>query len=136
MMERAGLIGAKALTHLKARLVEERRQLQNQIDTELSQRDNASSADIVAAVKDRGDESVADLYSDLELAGAERHVQRLSDVEDALYRIKNNEYGVCLECAQRIDARRLDADPAAGCCIRCQTRRENTPSAKDVTPSL
>ncbi len=100
-------------------------------------RDSASSyRHVIDSVRDRGDESVADLYADLGLALTEQHVERLRSVESALDRIKNDTYGICSSCGEGVDPERLEADPAVSRCFRCQSRVESTPSAKDVTPSL
>ena len=61
---------------------------------------------------------------------------RLRAIENALYRIKKNVYGICLDCEKPVNRARLDADPAVIRCIDCQSRTESAPSAKDVTPSL
>ena len=41
-------------------------------------------------------------------------------VSEALERIKTGEYGVCAECEEPINERRLNAIPWAKFCIRCQ----------------
>src|SRR5690242_10632859 len=39
---------------------------------------------------------------------------------DAIERIEDGTYGICVECEQPIAAARLNAVPWAGLCIRCQ----------------
>jgi DnaK suppressor protein len=45
-------------------------------------------------------------------------------VTEALKRIEDNTYGVCLECEEPISARRLAALPWAKYCISCQDAKD------------
>jgi RNA polymerase-binding transcription factor DksA len=49
---------------------------------------------------------------------------RLRDLNDAQDRLFDGGYGVCSDCANRISAKRLEADPAASLCIACQQLAE------------
>ncbi len=44
----------------------------------------------------------------------------LLEIDNALSRLANGTYGVCLECGERIQARRLDSAPWTKFCRRCQ----------------
>jgi DnaK suppressor protein len=44
----------------------------------------------------------------------------LRDVEDALTRIKNGNYGICKYCSKEIVKKRLEARPASSSCIECK----------------
>jgi DnaK suppressor protein len=44
----------------------------------------------------------------------------LREISDALQRIENGTYGVCLECEEPISAKRLEAVPWARYCVTCQ----------------
>lgn len=129
-------LGAADIESLRQTLETESTSLKQEINELLSSEGGGAHASVVDAVRDRGEESVADLYSDLGLARIERQVERLRGVESALYRIKQGEYGDCVECAGVISPGRLRADPAVARCIGCQSRAEDTRSAKDPTPSL
>lgn len=121
----------------RRQLADERNTLTSEMNAELACNSDARDRlHVIDSVRDRGDEAVADLYSDLTLTSIQSHVDRLQTIENALYRIKKNVYGVCLDCAKPIDKARLEADPAVTRCIDCQTLAESTPSAKDPTPSL
>lgn len=72
---------------------------------------------------------MADLGSDnsrhemeLQLLTGEGDVLEL--IEEALERLKNNEYGNCLDCGDIIPEARLRAKPHAQCCIKCKSIRE------------
>jgi RNA polymerase-binding transcription factor DksA len=53
------------------------------------------------------------------LAGAR---QALADIDTALYRIFNGEYGNCLTCGQPIDMQRLSTLPQTALCADCHRR--------------
>lgn len=86
------------------------------------------------AHSDQGTQDLADrassaytkefLYS---LSNSERKV--LYMVEQALERIKQNAFGICQECEEKIGKKRLDAVPWAAYCINCQEQEEKRKGA-------
>jgi DnaK suppressor protein len=46
----------------------------------------------------------------------------LREISDALVRIEQGNYGVCLECEEPISAKRLEALPWARYCVSCQEK--------------
>jgi len=73
---------------------------------------------------DSGDESMANALADFNVAQLDRHVQSLRDIEAALQRVRNAEYGVCTDCGDDVGFARLQAYPTAKRCIVCQEKRE------------
>lgn len=53
---------------------------------------------------------------------------RLRDINDAQDRLLDGAYGRCVDCGKDIDARRLQANPAASLCIVCQRMADTEPS--------
>jgi DnaK suppressor protein len=53
-----------------------------------------------------------------------RRRQKLMQIEAALRRIENDEYGYCQECGDDIAAARLKVDPTVLLCIRCAEASE------------
>ncbi|MCX6556376.1 MAG: TraR/DksA family transcriptional regulator [Candidatus Aminicenantes bacterium] len=49
----------------------------------------------------------------------------LKEVEEALERIKNKEYGKCQHCGAEISSKRLDVLPFAKFCVTCQESLES-----------
>lgn len=79
---------------------------------------------LAGLVHDTGDESVANLLADLEIAAVDRDVKELRDIEAALARLSREDFGVCADCGEPIGLLRLKANPAAVRCHGCQSRRE------------
>lgn len=73
---------------------------------------------------DSGDESLANALADFNLTILDRHIDDMRDIEAALQRIKNGEYGVCTDCGVDVAFARLQAYPTAKRCIVCQEKRE------------
>jgi DnaK suppressor protein len=55
-----------------------------------------------------------------------RRRQKLIQIEAALRRIEEDDYGVCQECGEDIATARLEADPTVLLCIECASAREMT----------
>jgi DnaK suppressor protein len=49
---------------------------------------------------------------------------QLQLVDDALQRIKDDEYGECISCHEELAQKRLEAAPWARYCIPCQEKKE------------
>lgn len=52
-------------------------------------------------------------------------LNNLEQVEQALNRLEEGEFGICLICEEEIDERRLKAKPEAPFCISCQETHQN-----------
>jgi len=65
-------------------------------------------------------EQAIDLADDEALAGIDEVLQReAAQVRAAIARLDQGRYGLCTNCGQPIDARRLEALPTATRCIEC-----------------
>jgi RNA polymerase-binding protein DksA len=59
----------------------------------------------------------------LESLGAQ-DANRLTAINNALDRIKQNKYGICPKCKNEIPLQRLEAIPYAVMCVNCQSQNE------------
>ncbi|MGK2941093.1 MAG: TraR/DksA family transcriptional regulator [Immundisolibacter sp.] len=109
---------------LRLRLTQEYADLRREVTAELERSEQGRYLELAGRVHDRGDESVADLLADLELAALDRHVHRVRLVEAALAAIERGRYGLCRACGVQIGSGRLHAEPAAERCLECQTTAE------------
>jgi len=50
--------------------------------------------------------------------------QLLTLVTEALERTKNGSYGICVECGEEVQSKRLEAVPWARHCIECQEKQD------------
>ena len=81
-----------------------------------------AAADARAMASD--DRAKADEEFDLGVAMEEREAAELLAIDEALQRIADGSYGLCLQCGASIPAARLHAQPTAERCVGCQTRSE------------
>lgn len=56
----------------------------------------------------------------MELATEARRRQRLAQLQAALDRIADDEFGWCLTCGEEIASARLEIDPASATCVDCR----------------
>ena len=57
-------------------------------------------------------------------ASSQRRKVLLREIDAALKRIDDGEYGLCQACEEPINPKRLDVDPTARLCIECASASE------------
>src|SRR5258705_13631818 len=113
-------MNAERLKHFRRLLLDQLRQ-----QTEQVRSDQAAALDYYDdGVKDSVDLSVLDLNKEIALRLGERSSQVIADVDQALLRMKEGNYGTCARCGQQIDERRLEALPTARFDAACQAQIE------------
>ena len=100
--------------------------LRREISAELLHFDEERYGDLAGRVHDTGEEALADLLVDIELASIDRHVQEIRDIDAVLMRIAVGSYGKCCDCQEPIVIERLEAYPTARRCIACQEAHDRT----------
>lgn len=81
----------------------------------------ASTAD---GTEDYIDYAVSSYTREFSLSLTEMERHQLQMVEEALKRIERGEFGRCMQCGQEIPPKRLEVEPWARHCIRCQELEE------------
>jgi RNA polymerase-binding protein DksA len=113
------------LDQLSKKLNEDNQALLREVRSELENSGDQHRIDLLNSEPgDTGDESMANALADFNVARLDRQIQGMRDIEAAFQRIKNGEYGVCIECGDDIGFNRLQAFPTAKRCIVCQEKRE------------
>jgi DnaK suppressor protein len=119
-----------------AKTLQERdRELRAEIRAQLLQSGEESHKDLAGLVADPGDESVANMLTDINIAAVARDVREIREIEAAQQRIADGTYGVCVDCGGEIGYARLQAYPTAQRCVVCQEKREKT-YAQENHPTL
>jgi DnaK suppressor protein len=103
----------KALKEVKQRLLDERSLLIEKLkDNDLSVDDSETPDPVDLAVRN---------YSkNVMLAVSENESRQLALIDEALLRVEDDEYGLCQNCEQEINPKRLAAIPWARYCLNCQ----------------
>jgi DnaK suppressor protein len=120
------LLSKEERTVLEGVLRQRLADLMEEIRQDLLKSDDDRAAMLADRVRDVGDESMADLIVDLDLADTDRDLQELKDVEAALMRMRLGTYGTCMHCGGPIRVERLAAYPTAERCQPCQAIHEKT----------
>ena len=82
---------------------------------------------------DLGDYATADMAAEYAHLFGERLRHRLQLIEDALDGIENGDYGLCEECEEPINEKRLQLMPFALFCVRCQSELERQAKIRGET---
>jgi RNA polymerase-binding transcription factor len=76
-------------------------------------------------VPDPADMAENEERRNFELRLRDRERRLLTKIEKALEKIHAGTFGLCENCDQEIDLKRLEARPVAGLCIDCKTEQED-----------
>ena len=109
-----------ALLRLHKSLTARRDELQRRLGGELKDLRNYKSndtGDSADAAFDSGSEEVSSQLAELE-------ARELSQIQRALARLKQGNFGVCEGCQKKIPVTRLNALPFSTTCIECQREME------------
>lgn len=128
-------LSAEELAGFRKQLRDREAQLLNELRAGKQRSESESFEQVAGEVPDAGDASVADVATDQVNAERQRDYEELRDVQDALARIEEGTFGLCLVCGEPIDRRRLKAFPTAKYDIQHQEEIERRTGAPE-TPSL
>ena len=126
--------GAEFAT-IQERLSTRRQTLLDEVTLKLSDARTPTNSDQADILIEEGDMATADLLSHTSIAEGQRDLSELHEIEEALVRIEDGDYGDCIHCGASIDRARLQAIPTAKRCIRCQEAYEKQ-HATQPTPSI
>lgn len=98
---------------IRQRLLEEKRLLLAKLSSNDLSVDDTETPDPV-------DLAARNYSKNVTLAVSENESRQLKFIEEALQRIEDEEYGLCLNCKKPIQERRLEVIPWARYCLSCQ----------------
>ena len=117
--------------HYKKLLLAELRRHARQVNDE-------QAAAIEAAddgARESADVALRDVIQELALKLGEQESQMVADIDQALLRIEEGSYGICVRCGRPIDERRLQAVPTARYDAACQATIEEA-RGQNAHPTL
>lgn len=85
--------------------------------------------------KESADLSLRDVIEELALKLGERESQMVADIDQALMRLEEGNYGLCVSCGKVIDERRLEAVPTARHDAECQAAIEQA-NGENARPTI
>src|SRR5713226_4189213 len=85
--------------------------------------------------KESSDLALRNMIQEMALGSGDRESQTVAAIDQALMRVDEGSYGICLRCGRPIDERRLEAMPTARYDAACQTAIEQA-KGNSAGPSL
>lgn len=109
----------KQLAHIEKILIAWRQALMEEVDrTVMHMKDEAGN------FPDPSDRASQEEEFSLELRTRDRERKLIKKIEDALERLRADDFGYCEACGIEIGIKRLEARPTATLCIDCKTLSE------------
>jgi DnaK suppressor protein len=109
----------KQLAHIEKILLAWRQSLMEEVDRTVNH-----MKDEIANLPDPSDRASLEEEFNLELKTRDSERKLIKKIEDALERLKENDFGYCEACGIEIGLKRLEARPTATLCIDCKTLSE------------
>ena len=113
---------ASELNYFKEILESRKEQIEKNINSVSSELNQLSSLEL----NDEGDHASANNNSMVESAIVNQQAKELQEIERALTKIANGEYGICEMCEDDIGFQRLKVKPHAVYCIDCREIAEKS----------
>jgi RNA polymerase-binding transcription factor len=76
--------------------------------------------------EDTDDDAAADTATRMDIATVARAADELASLDEALQRLTDGDYGLCVECGEAIARERLFINPTATRCAECQQFEERS----------
>ncbi len=81
---------------------------------------------------DLGDQATAETDRNFMLRLRGREQRLLKKIDEAIERIDNGTFGICDDCGNEFDIKRLDARPVTTMCIECKTLQEEEEKLREA----
>jgi DnaK suppressor protein len=118
------LSSEKRKDQLRRILLKKRNDVVQGIEEQLGRKLSLTPGQSVDSVMDSADLSSQDMDRGVDFSLMEMKYEQYKDIADAFRKLENDSFGLCEECGQEIDIKRLQVNPLARYCIECKTRME------------
>ncbi len=109
---------------LKALLLKKRNEVVVGLEAQMGRRLTRETGQKIDSAMDSADQSALDVDQGIDYSLLEMKYEQYKDIADAFRKLQNNTYGLCEECGEEIDIKRLEVNPLARYCISCKTKKE------------
>ncbi|MEX1993226.1 MAG: TraR/DksA family transcriptional regulator [Steroidobacteraceae bacterium] len=109
-----------ALDQLRSRLLDQKAEL---LASQRAAQENVKPVELDQAAVGRVSRIDAMQMQQMSLEASRRRERSLAMIGAAMRRIDEGTYGICVDCGEAIDARRLDVDLTAARCVRCAEKQ-------------
>ena len=75
-------------------------------------------------IQDMADAASNTYTADILMSISDNDLRLLKDIDNTLDKMEKGTYGICEECEEKINEKRLEANPVARYCITCKRQME------------
>ena len=122
--ERISPVVQKRHEMLKKILLKKRNEVVQGLEAQMGRKLLAETGQKIDSAMDSADQSALDMDQGIDYSLLEMKYEQYKDIADAFRKLQNNTYGLCEECGQEIDIKRLQVNPLARFCITCKQKKE------------
>lgn len=109
---------------LKKILLKKRNEVVAGLETQMGRKLTRETGQRIDAAMDSADLSSQDMDQGIDYSLLEMRYEQYKDIADAFRKLQNNTFGLCEECGEEIDIKRMQVNPLARFCIACKTKKE------------
>jgi DnaK suppressor protein len=109
---------------LKKLLLKKRNEVVEGLESQIGRKLVRETGQKIDSAMDSADQSALDMDQGIDYSLLEMKYAQYKDIADAFRKLQNNTYGLCEECGEEIDIKRLAVNPLARYCVACKTKKE------------
>jgi len=109
---------------LKKILLKKRNEVVDGLEAQMGRRLTREMGQKIDSAMDSADQSALDVDQGIDYSLLEMKYEQYKDIADAFRKLQNKTFGLCEECGEEIDIKRLEVNPLARFCISCKTKKE------------
>ncbi|HYA86912.1 MAG TPA: TraR/DksA family transcriptional regulator [Nitrospirota bacterium] len=109
---------------LKKILLKKRNEVVEGLEAQMGRRLTREMGQKIDSAMDSADQSALDVDQGIDYSLLEMKYEQYKDIADAFRKLQNKTFGLCEECGEEIDIKRLEVNPLARFCISCKTKKE------------
>jgi DnaK suppressor protein len=109
---------------LKGILLKKRNEVVEGLEAQMGRRLTREAGQKIDSAMDSADMSSQDMDQGIDSSLLEMKYEQYKDIADAFRKLQNKTFGLCEECGEEIDIKRLQVNPLARYCISCKTKKE------------
>jgi DnaK suppressor protein len=109
---------------LKKILLRKRNEVVEGLETQMGRKLTRETGQKIDSAMDSADLSSQDMDQGIDYSLLEMKYEQYKDIADAFRKLQNKTFGLCEECGEEIDIKRLEVNPLARYCIACKTKKE------------
>src|SRR3990170_555261 len=117
-------VSGKRGEYLRKILYKRRAEVVKELEQQMGRKLTIEAGQKIDSAMDSGDMSSQDMDQGIDYSLLEMKYEQYKDIADAFRKLQNGTYGLCEECGEEIDIKRLEVTTLARYCITCKQRKE------------